>query len=498
MATFYPKKSAWLKQPHYPVGLSSEWAPKIVFASLVGQTWNYDLKTKISPSVVGTGLSRTVRQQGQATIASDDTSGLFWSGLTPIANGNNGYAMLFYGAPVSQAEADRAIVLGNEAASNYNQMTFAFNSDKDAAATAGKFAIFEYNSAFANRADSTASQVDGNYHVFIANRAPGSAGQTRLYRDGLDVTGTQTHAAGVACTAGTSILCSPVSTSAGFEHPASFAVVFNAPLSSADISRLSANPWLVLQKQSRHIWVPVAAGGAGVASGDGVSTGSVVGASTNSQAASGTGVATGSAVGASVNRQAASGDGVATGSAVGASIAASTASGTGVATGAAVGSSAVAGQGVASGDGVATGSAVGASIAAAVATGNGVATGGFVSQSTGAAMYSGGYESNFVDYGENARKRRELEEIEEPQTQDVEIIEVKPVSQTKPPIKKRQDRPESTLKLEQENAQLKALQIERDNEIKRLMLLEQQIRQEDEEILILYAATLRQPMQIAA
>lgn len=394
------------KQPQYATPLAADIARAVAFATVPGQTWNHDLKTLVRPSIIGTGLSSRPTVKGLATVSADDTSGLRWSGLTPIANGNNGYAMLLFAAPVSQAEADRAIVLGNEASSAFNQMTFAFNSDKDAATTAGKFALFEYNSAFANRVDSTASQVDGNWHVFIVNRDPGAAGQTRLYRDGVDVTGTQTHAAGVACTAGTSILCSPGSASAGFEHPAAFAVVFNRPLSVSELGKYSQNPWSIFAPRDNAIYVDVIASGAGVGSGDGVATISAVGASISSQAASGTGVATASAVGASVNRQAASGDGVATFTAIGASIAASSASGTGVATASAVGSSAVGGQGVGAGDGVATFSAIGASIVAAVGTGYGVATS--IAVSLEAASTGGHFIPQYV-----TRKQKKLDDLRE-------------------------------------------------------------------------------------
>ena len=146
------------------------------------------------------------------------------------------------------------------------------------------------------------------------------------------------------------------------------------------LAKISANPWQLFQPLTRNIWVPSAgASGAGVASGNGVATSSIAGASLNQQAASGTGVATGAAVGASTNNQSASGNGVATSSVIGASVASSVAAGDGVATSSIAGASAVGGQGVASGDGVATASIVGASAAESSVTGNGVATVSFIS-----------------------------------------------------------------------------------------------------------------------
>lgn len=492
------------RQPNHPVGLSPEWASKIAFASLVGQGWNYDLKTKISPSVVGTGLSKTVGRHGAATIASNDTSGLFWGGRRLLANGNDGYAMLFLAAPVSQAEGDRAIVIGSESAGDsYNQITFIFNADKDAAVTAGKFAILEYNSAFANRADSTAGQVDGNWHVFIANRPSGAVAQ-RLYRDGLDVTGTQASASGVATTAGISVLCSPASTSAGFEHPASLAVVFFAPLSTSDINTLSANPWAILESQPRQIYV-ASAGGGSVGSSDGIAAVSGTGASTAASPGSSAGIAAVSGVGASTTAGEGSSSGVAAVSGIGAATSASTGasdgvavvSGTGISTAASTGSS----SGVAVVTGVspaATDTGVGASSGVAVVTGVGASAVEAIGSSVGVAtvigispVISAESASNWQEYPKsNLWSRKELEndsseeeskiiiELAERQVTDLQITE-----------KERKEQLKRELKLKNIEFDLKHLdalnaqrQLMIDAEIAKLMKIAQ-IEAENEEYL---------------
>lgn len=216
--------------------------------------------------------------------------------------------------------------------------------------------------------------------------------------------------------------------------------MYSRCITADEIEQLSANPWQLFQPSTRTL--PASAGGGSSLSGDGVATGSIVGASSATSAVSGTGVATAAGIGASTAASASSGDGVSTASGIGASIAASVSSGDGVATSSIVGASLVsgsasgsgiatssivgagsaAGSASASGNGIATSSIVGASSATASVSGDGVATASFVSPSLNISTVSGGWEHTPIGRPLTKKELRKRFKLDEEETEVIETL----------------------------------------------------------------------------
>jgi hypothetical protein len=243
-AFHFPLAFEWTQQPDYPVELDAKYAGIIAFASVSGRPWKHDLKTKSFPTKVGT-VEDIGSQHGMASKPTDSASGLRWTGIQSVANTGDGYAVLVLAKPSAQLVKDRHLLLGSEAASTYPQAMLAFNMDSATAISQSRFTFVEYLSGFKSRAQSTVSQIDGDWHVFIANRPAGTSAPV-LYRDGINVTESSTAVAGIALPAGVYLHVPPTSSTEGSEWPNALLVVFNRPLVYEEIKKFSSNVWQLL------------------------------------------------------------------------------------------------------------------------------------------------------------------------------------------------------------------------------------------------------------
>jgi hypothetical protein len=235
-------------QPQYLAPLDARWKGKVNFVSVTGLPGAQDRVSKQFPAST---VLRQATPKGLASYTGSGTNGLVWSGLTPVSNTGNGMAFLMLANPAASGTQGRALFLGNEASSFFNQCDLIFNSDKTGASSSGIFSVTEYDNFFGASAQSIAGQMDGNWHVFIANRPAGDS-TWALYRDGINVTDTTTFGTGTAMTAGVRVHCAPTTT-AGYTGNAVLAAVLTS-LNRGEIAALSDNPWILFQALTRRLW----------------------------------------------------------------------------------------------------------------------------------------------------------------------------------------------------------------------------------------------------
>jgi hypothetical protein len=234
-------------QPQYAAPLDAKWKGKVNFVSVTGLPGAQDRVSKKFPV---SAVLRQATPKGLASYTGSGTNGLVWSGLTPVSNTGNGMAFLMLANPAASGTQGRALFLGNEASSFFNQCDLIFNSDKTGTSSSGIFAVTEYDNFFGASAQSIAGQMDGNWHVFIANRPAGDS-TWALYRDGINVTDTTTFGTGIAMTAGVRVHCAPATT-AGYTGNAVLAAVLTS-LNRGEIADLSDNPWILFQAPARRL-----------------------------------------------------------------------------------------------------------------------------------------------------------------------------------------------------------------------------------------------------
>lgn len=241
-------------QPQGGVVLDRNWARKIAFASITGVNGAADHITGLFPTFQGTVGSRPA-EKGVASYTGSVTSGLVWSTLTPIPSiFNTGMAFLIFANPAAQGTQQRALFLGDEVATggSFNQASLAFNCDKTGTGSSGLFSCFEYNFGFQASTQSTAAAVDGDWHVFMGNKAAGF-GYWDLYRDGANVNSTATAANGIVLNAGARVHINPGNT-VGYMGNTALTVFFNRSLNLTEILDLSSNPWRVFEPENYFIW----------------------------------------------------------------------------------------------------------------------------------------------------------------------------------------------------------------------------------------------------
>jgi hypothetical protein len=257
----YPGQTA--EPPLSHRDLSEKWAKRIAFASITGLNGTIDLVSRIKP-VEGATVGRKGTDRGMlSSYTGNVAQGLVWSTLKPVPSiFNTGISLLIFANPTAGGTIQRPFFLGNEdpvPSNQYNQVNIAFNCTKAGVASSGQWSAFEYNFGFQGTADSTAGMVDGKWHVFVATRPPGFGAFT-LYRDGVNVTSSTGSANGIVMLDGCRIHCHP-SGSQGYMGGVSLAVAFNTPLTAAEVTELSADPWQILEARSFTWFFDQAVGG---------------------------------------------------------------------------------------------------------------------------------------------------------------------------------------------------------------------------------------------
>lgn len=244
-----------ISQPTQAAGIdrTNFFGARTGFCSLPGQMGGRDVVSGLFPST-NTGRSPGFNRHG-VEASFTDTGGMIWPGLTPIATNVSGYTFICLAAPVSKSENDTAIFLGDESGGRFTQVNFGFNRNNQGDPAAGLLSCYEYDAGFLARAQSTAGVVDGNYHVFIATRATGSASQT-LYVDGVDVSSTAS-ASSTSFNIPASVSVSNTNTFAngrGLEDPNVFAAVINVYLSPTEVAAISKNIWQIFMPNTKRMF----------------------------------------------------------------------------------------------------------------------------------------------------------------------------------------------------------------------------------------------------
>ncbi len=246
------------RQPQGDVVLDRSWARRIAFVSITGINGGRDLTSGLFPTAQGTVGSRA-SAKGIASYTGSVSSGYVWSSLTPVPSiFDTGMAFLLFASPAAQGTLQRAFFLGDEVqggSNQYNQSSMVFNCDNTGNSSSGLFSCFEYNFGFQASTQSTAGSVDGNWHVFIGNRAAGF-GYWDLYRDGANVNSTASPASGIILTPGARVHIHPGNVN-GYTGDSVLAVAFNRTLNLNEVTELSANPWCIFEPENYWIW-PVA------------------------------------------------------------------------------------------------------------------------------------------------------------------------------------------------------------------------------------------------
>ena len=284
--------------------------------------------------------------------------------------------------------------------------------------------IFVNSAGGATAASSTASALT-NDEPFVVVYSVGADLVPRVYFRNILTTGTAGSGT-VGTYTGTRVgATAKLSSLAPYTKPIYYAACWSGLLTDAESFELLNNPFSILEPLgAKRIWVPVSAGStaSGAASGNEVTTASVIGSSLFNGVLSGSEVTTSSIVGASTHDAASSGNAVVSSSVIGASTFDGEVSGNAVVTSSIVGDSVAAGSAVASGNAVVTSSIIGASIFNGIALGDIVVTGSFVGQgaitagaASGAIVVSASFVSDAPAQrgaGKKTRKKKTDKELE--------------------------------------------------------------------------------------
>jgi hypothetical protein len=224
-----------------------------------------ELRTRASPVITGS-IGRAYASAGVAGKTAAATSRATYSVPSPIGNAANGYAICVIAAPVQSGAVGRALVIGDELASAYTSIQFAFELSPDTgAATTNSAALYEYSSGNGARAGAY-GKLDGGWHVFVANRPSGTSASPSIWVDGVDSTSSAHTSANSNTPAATVSVhsSSGASSSQGSTDPILFSVVFSRALTVGEIKSMPT-PELVCAAvfSPRRIYIPtsVAAGG---------------------------------------------------------------------------------------------------------------------------------------------------------------------------------------------------------------------------------------------
>lgn len=217
---------------------------------------------------VGVGL------KGRAyTAAVGAGNGLDFGAVTstrlPIAHSTSKfYTIAALAAPASSASRTVLYSQGSDFGSPWNQLALWANAN-NGGATAGKFALTTYDGGYVFTIESTASQVDGNWHLFSATRCGSTSGY--LFRDGVDVSSSISGSGGTpsAPTVGNVMACGIHGNSYAANYPVALVVVWPFAFTPTQHKQLPFLIWdLVFERlPGRRVISQVEAVGGGGGSG---------------------------------------------------------------------------------------------------------------------------------------------------------------------------------------------------------------------------------------
>lgn len=211
----------------------------------------------------GTGQTVSVARKdtayGLAYAPATSTSGVYWNN-PPWSAGIQYYTMLWFGA--SAAVATRKLGFGASFRSGnarFTNITFNVNfSSVGAGSTAsGKMSFNEYDSAFNAACTSSASQIDGKFHVYVGVRSSGNA---YIWKDGVDVTASNDHSTSGTCVPDNTQFGDYTGTLQAADYSL-LGVIWNRQLEQGEIEAVSDAPYQLLkQKRMRPFYsFPVSA-----------------------------------------------------------------------------------------------------------------------------------------------------------------------------------------------------------------------------------------------
>lgn len=168
------------------------------------------------------------------------------------------YTIAAVAAPPAAAARSHLYFSGTETGS-FPQYTLAVNSSNTGANASGKFALLEYDAVWKVQAESIVGMVDGGLHTFTAVR---DGTTVRLYRDGIDVTGTLGTISGThsTTTGNVSVGGNVGMTTRGGSFPILSVQAWSRALSVQSAVSHGINPWQIFAPQQRNIYVSVAGG----------------------------------------------------------------------------------------------------------------------------------------------------------------------------------------------------------------------------------------------
>jgi phage protein U len=217
----------------------------LTFLVLPGMRGAVDLVSGRQPNRRGmtvAGVNYPEMTGGQAGTSADQ--GLYYGSGFPIPSGSNTYSIAAYCKPSSVTRRSHLFTQGDPVNAPFPQVTFAANSNASATATAGQFAMYQYNSSFQAAVTTANTMIDGDWHTFVGTR---NGGTPSLYRDGVNVS---SGSSGTAATVvnGTYVgACGGVpGASLGADYPVALVAVWDRALSAEEVAFLSRNPFTAL------------------------------------------------------------------------------------------------------------------------------------------------------------------------------------------------------------------------------------------------------------
>lgn len=205
------------------------------------------------------GITRAPNRGGiGASVAV--TGGINYA-LVPFI-GIDKYTIAAVAAPPAAAARSHLYISGTETGT-FPQYVLAVNSSNTGANASGKFALLEYDAGWKAQAESIVGMVDGGLHTFTAVR---DGTTVRLYRDGIDVTGTLGTISGThsKTTGNVSVGGNVGTTTRGGSFPILSVQAWSRALSVQSAVSHGINPWQIFAPQQRSIYVSVASGGVSV------------------------------------------------------------------------------------------------------------------------------------------------------------------------------------------------------------------------------------------
>ena len=174
--------------------------------------------------------------------------GLNYGTYFAIPSGSSTYTMAGLAKAPSQAKRETIFWQGDETLANSNQINLTLNGDSSGNPSSGLVSLYDYNAGFNAQATSTASQVDGNWHTFVGRRNGTSSTSATVWRDGVNVTSSQSGGGGTQSTAFPVYALGAKSTSSGYtvDGPVAIVCAWGRALTDDEIYRWCADPFQVI------------------------------------------------------------------------------------------------------------------------------------------------------------------------------------------------------------------------------------------------------------